>query len=197
MVVGLIIIAVLSLVALVAAKCCGVKIDPIGKAKQYLNDLRDRWKWLDKNLNKFKKFRRPHRILNNESTLYVENEAYEPYYQPISPANRRSIISTSSVVSISESISAPETESPVLIRPSRERPKTLALSRVRYISARTVTPLSIESEYMSFHSSMVVEETSFAAAHRFSVSTVNSDHTPIMICQPPMMLKKGTDFNRI
>ena len=51
---GLIIIAVLSLVALVAAKCCGVKIDPIGKAKQYLNDLRDRWKWLDKNLNKFK-----------------------------------------------------------------------------------------------------------------------------------------------
>jgi hypothetical protein len=51
---GIIIIAVCSLCAFIAAKCCGVEIYLIGKIKKYGNDLRDRWKWLDKNLNRFK-----------------------------------------------------------------------------------------------------------------------------------------------
>ena len=45
--IGIIIITVMSLIALIAAKCCGVKIDPVGKIKKFWNDIRDRWKWLD------------------------------------------------------------------------------------------------------------------------------------------------------
>jgi len=51
---GIIIVVVLSIIALIAAKCCGVEIDPIGKIKKLSDELRDRWKWLDKQLNKFK-----------------------------------------------------------------------------------------------------------------------------------------------
>jgi len=54
-----------------------------------------------------------------------------------------------------------------------------------------MTPISMDSEFLS----IVDEETSIQ--HRFSISTINSDHTPIMFCQPPMAFKKGTDFNRI
>ena len=43
-----------SVVTFILAKCCGIKIDPIGKTKKALNDLRDRWKWLDLNLNRIK-----------------------------------------------------------------------------------------------------------------------------------------------
>ena len=40
--------AVLGIAVVIANKCCGVKIDPIKRIKKFWNDLRDRWRWLDK-----------------------------------------------------------------------------------------------------------------------------------------------------
>lgn len=204
--IGIIIIAVLSIAAVIAAKCCGVEIDPVGRSKKYFNDLRDRWKWLDRNLNRFKRFKREPQLLDNKTTLFVENDAFdvegfEPYYQPIRNVRyvRPSIQSISESLMTTESLMNTPIDSPIT-RP-RGRPKTLCLSRVRYISATTVTPIStVDSEFTNFN--FVDDQASAVASAqgRFSMSTVHSDgggQTPMMHNHPAMFFKKGTDFNRI
>jgi len=49
------------------------------------NELRNRWIWLDTQLNKFDKFKREKNYRNYE-VLYVETDGMEPYYQPKSYA---------------------------------------------------------------------------------------------------------------
>ena len=49
------------------------------------NELRNRWVWLDTQLNKFDKFKREKNYRNYE-VLYVETDGMEPYYQPKSYA---------------------------------------------------------------------------------------------------------------
>ena len=56
--------------------------------------------------------------------------------------------------------------------------KSLALSRVRYISAATTTPISIDGSILT------------------TFDEPNEDLTPIMVPQSPI-IRRGTDFNRI
>jgi len=178
--IGIIIIAVVSVVTFILAKCCGIKIDPIGKTKKALNDLRDRWKWLDLNLNRIKCCYRVRELPDNKTTLFVENDAFdnlsvsiEPYSQPVI----RPRASFKNTYSYRPSISS-ITESIEDLVPKRERPKSLALSRVRYISATTVTPISIDGSILT------------------TFDEPNEDLTPIMVPQSPI-IRRGTDFNRI
>lgn len=162
--------AVLGIAAFIAAKCCGVKIDPIKRIKKFWNDLRDRWRWLDKMLNKIPKFRRNVPEHRREATLYVDlvdnDQDFEPYYQPVGTLRTRtcskvtvdsiSMMTRSSSVSIGTSnagynkmknesedgsLSDQFEEMPKI---PRIRPKSLALNlKPRILTTDTVTPISL------------------------------------------------------
>jgi len=170
--IGIIIMAVLGIAVVIANKCCGVKIDPIKRIKKFWNDLRDRWRWLDKMLNKVPKFRRNVPEHRREATLYVDlvddDQDIEPYYQPVGTLRTRtatkvtidsiSMMTRSSSVSSATGISNAgygkmknESDDTSLSDQFEEmpkipriRPKSLALNlKPRILTTDTVTPISL------------------------------------------------------
>ncbi|CAG5109694.1 Oidioi.mRNA.OKI2018_I69.chr2.g4202.t1.cds [Oikopleura dioica] len=147
--IGIIIIAVIGVACFIAAKCCGVHIDPLGWMADKWNELRNRWVWLDTQLNKFDKFKREKNYRNYE-VLYVETDGMEPYYQPKSYAP--SYGSVSLISSLREdrrnsntdtvSILTSELPPPTSV-PKRLRPTSLNFSRqVPLITQTTLTPIT-------------------------------------------------------
>lgn len=195
--IGIIIMAVLGIAAFIAAKCCGVKIDPIGRIKKFSNDLRDRWRWLDKMLNKIPKFRRNVPEHRREATLYVDlvddDHDLEPYYQPVGTIRTRtstkvsidsiSIMTRTSNVSGTTGISNAgygkmenESEDESLSdqfeempKMPRMRPKSLALNlKPRILTTDTVTPISLLDSSFTGHANSLLGTPNISATDQTS-----------------------------
>merc|ERR1712131_265326 len=209
--IGIIIMAVLGLSAFIASKFCGVQIDPIGKLKKFQNDIRDRWHWLDKTLNRIPKFRRKPPETCRSRTLYLdwaeEDGSHEPYYQPVGRRGTSPIsVDTISIQTTISNASSNDDFVTDFTRPMpatqprpRARPQTLLIKSKDYLTTDTITPVTpLDSSFTGFAGNSL---TNTPANTPINGQRSSGTDTPVMFHQKPIYINsaleiKGTDFRR-